>query len=276
MAFELPPWLTNFESPASVLSLASAAQARQAASEQAAQELLLRNRMAQEEAARQNMLAQIQLEGQRAQQDLRERAFQNESELERQRLGIDLARDERRAQESALMLQGLQDFQKDVAGGMSYRDALINNLGKLAVGDPSLLTQVKPEFVPGKAIDIGSQRYQGVMVAPNQMRLIENEGYLSPLEQERINDLQSRMKERESRMPPVIVEQLRIKAQGIMNDILSGEIDERIAKVDELYQKALEPVASGTVPVITTKEQYDSLPPKSIFIGEDGKQYQKP
>lgn len=243
----LPPWLTNFETPTAVLSAASAAAARRAATEQAQQEIALRNRIAQEETARQSLLANIQLEGQRAQQDIRQQALNAELQSQEQQMAIEAAKEARRAQESALMMQGVQDFQNDIASGLSYRDALIRNLGKLAIGDPSLLTQVKPEFVPGKVMDIGSSRFQGVLTSPTQMQVVSKDEFVSPLDQAKLDKLKAEISNLQSRIPQTVRDEANSIAQGIMGDDLT-ELDERIAKVREVYQKLSVPqnVPRGT------------------------------
>lgn len=234
----LPPWLQTapFGSPSDVLSQASAAAARrsqiglaqqaaQQEAQQAAQNIALRRELAQQEAAQQMALAQLQAQGLEANLGLRER-----------QLGILEEEEGRKARESALMFQGLQDFQRDVQAGLPYRDALIKNLGKLSIGDPSLLGKVRPDVNFGPAEDIGVPGYKGVMIGAGQRQVIPDPSYVDPTEQANINYKNAQLEALKNKINQVDLINIKSQADAITSDIVSTPQQKKVM-LDELFSQ---------------------------------------
>lgn len=199
----------------------------------------------------------------------------------------------RKAQESALRFQGVQDFQRDLASGMNPRDAILKNLGKLSYTSPGIIGDLLSEISTakdssflGRQVDLGMPGVKGFQTGQQQLQIVSDPSYVKPmsdLEKGRLRKIEAEIQKMNNLLPRLSdAEKIGLTGEvGAITkslDALMGEdVSVRISEAVARYENRLtNPVTvSGTV-TITTKDQYDKLPSGSTFAGTDGKMYVKP
>lgn len=287
MALELPSWLTPrpFESPADVLSQASAAAARTAATRLAQQQAVDQNRRAAEELSQRRALAEMEMaqrqalallnqQGEQAQLQMRENQLAQASSLAAQE-------EARKAQEAAIRFQGMQELQAELATGKSPREAYLKALPKLTFNSPGAIpTEVLQEsFKLGEITDPGIPGQRLVRTGPKSMAIAKDETFLSDMDKARLEKLNQEVERmKQLKLSPTQLALMREEIKNINPYGMEEEdvVEERRNAILDKYEKMAGRKPSSTIPVVRTKSEFDALPPGSTFIGEDGKTYRKP
>lgn len=248
---ELPPWLNvaPFASPSDVLSQASAAAARRAATELAQRELAQRGQQFQETLNQRNMeLAQRQALAQ-----LEQAGVERQMAIREGQLGLEQQKQSAEAQEAAIRFQGMQGLQADLAAGVPYTEAYLRHLPKIAFGSPQTIASAGGRE---EANAINLLRAQDTATAKERDDATKNS--IAELNAEnRMNiALLREQSKAEASLKPLDFQEFLKQSTAVLHDKLL-DADQKIQKIRDLREAAEKARITGEMQPLPVSNPYE-------------------